>query len=83
MLPWLAALGHIHYLRLGLVFLNNIKRLPDSIKEAFDQGNFTVKRTSRAFSTMGIDQVHEQNNTAVTVDGGAIGIMENESALLE
>ena len=32
---------------------------------------------------MGIDQAHEQNFRAVKVDGGAIGIMDNESALLE
>ena len=32
---------------------------------------------------MGIDRAHEQNNRAVKVDGGAIGIMDNESALLE
>ena len=43
MLPWLAALNHIHYLRWELVFLNDI------FEEAFVQGNFTVKKTSRVF----------------------------------
>ena len=60
-----------------------MKRFPDSIKEAFNQGNITVKKTSRVFSAMGIDQAHEQNNRVVKVDGGAIDIMDNESALLE
>ena len=83
MLLWLAALNHMHYLRWRLVFSNDMKRLPESIKEAFDQANFTAKKTSRTFSAMGIDQAHEQNNRAVKVDGGAIGIMDNESALLE
>ena len=62
---------------------NGMKRFPDSIKEAFNQGNITVKKTSRVFSAMGIDQAHEQNNRVVKVDGGAIDIMDNESALLE
>ena len=60
-----------------------MKRLPDSIKELFHQGNFTVKKTSRVFSVMGIDQAYEQNYKAVKVDDGAIGIMNSESALLE
>ena len=60
-----------------------MKRLPDSIKEAFDQENFIVKKTSRVFLTMRIDQAHEQNNRAVKVDDGVIGIMDNENALLE
>ena len=49
MLPWLAALDDIHYLGLGLVFLNNVMHSPDSIKETFNQGNFTVNKTSRVF----------------------------------
>ena len=81
MLSWLAALDRIYYLRWRLVFLNNMKRLRDSIKEAIDHRNFTVKKTSRAFSAMRIDQAHKQNNRAVKVDGGAIGTMD--SAMLE
>ena len=65
------------------MFLNNMKRLPNSIKETFDQGNFHVKKTSHVFPAMGIHQAHEQNNRANKVDGGAIGIMGNESVLLE
>ena len=32
---------------------------------------------------MGVDQAHEQNNKVAKVDGGAIGILENETALLK
>ena len=59
MISKLAALDHGHYLRLGLVLLNDMNRLSDSIKEVFDQENFTVKKPSRAFSAMGFDKVHE------------------------
>ena len=81
MLSWLAALDRIHYLRWRLVFLNNMKLLLDSIKEEIDHRNFTVKKTSRVFSAMRIDQAHKQNNRAAKVDGGAIGTMD--SAMLE
>ena len=82
-MPWVAVLDHIHYMRWGSVFLDDMRRLPESIKKSFDLGNFTVKKSSRVLSAMGIDQAHEQNNKRVKVDGGAIGIMDNESALLE
>ena len=65
------------------MFLNDINRLPDSTKEAIDQGYFFVKKTSRVFSVIRIDQAYEQNNRVVKVDDGAIGIMDNERALLE
>ena len=55
-----------------------------TIKEAFNHGHFTVKKTSHVFSVMGISQSHEQNkNRPVKVDGRTFGIMDNESALLE
>ena len=44
---------------------------------------FSVKKTDHPFSNMGVDQAHEQNNKVVIVDGGAIGILENETALLK
>ena len=65
------------------MFLNDMKRLPDFTKEAFDLGNLTVKKTSSVFSAMGIYQAYEQNNRAVRIDGGAIDIMTKEIALLE
>ena len=83
MLPSLAALDHMPYLRWRLVFLNDINRLPDSIEEAIDQEYFFVKKTSRVFSVMRIDQAYEQNNRVVKVNAGDIGIMDNERALLE
>ena len=83
MLPSLAALDHIHYLRWRLEFLDDINRLPDSIKEVIDQGYFFVKKNSCVFSVMRIDQAYEQNNRVVKVNDGDIGIMDNERALLE
>ena len=83
MLPWLAVLDHRNYLMWGSVFLNDMKNLSAQVFEAFAHGHFTVKKSNRLFSAIGIDQAHEQNNKVVKVDGGAIGILDNEQALLE
>ena len=32
---------------------------------------------------MATDQAHEQNNKLVKIDGGAVGILDNEAALLK
>ncbi len=43
----------------------------------FVKGNFTVKKTTHAFSAMAIDQAH----ASVKGDGGAVGLTENLAAL--
>ena len=54
-------------------------RHPDVYSE-FLKGNFTVKKTARPFSAVAID-MHEQNNSAVKGDGGAVGLAEQAAAL--
>lgn len=44
-------------------------------------GNFTVKKTTRVFSAIAIDQAHEQNNVSVKGGRGAVGLTENPEAL--
>lgn len=56
-------------------------RHPDLYKE-FSDGKFTVQKTSHAFPAIPLDQAHEQNNTDVKGEGGAIGLTENPGALL-
>ena len=58
-------------------------RLPATVTDEFVKGHFTIKKTERIFSAIGINQAHEQNNKSVKIDGGAIGILDNEQALLE
>ena len=38
------------------------------------------RRPSEFFSTIPIDQAHEQNNSLVKGDGGAVGLTETPSA---
>ena len=52
-----------------------------SIYAQFLAGNFTVKKTTHAFSAIALDQAHEQNNASVKGDGGAVGLTENPAAL--
>ena len=47
----------------------------------FSIGHFTVQKTKRVFSTIPIDQAHEQNNSLVKGDGGAVGLTETPSAM--
>lgn len=52
------------------------KEIP-SLATEFRKGHFVVQKSYRAFSSIPIDQAHEQNNKVVKGDGGAIGLTEN------
>jgi hypothetical protein len=68
------------------VFVQDLSSLEMKQKEtyeAFAKGYFTVRKTNRVFSNMGIDQAHEQNNKILKIDGGVIGILDNPTALLK
>ena len=79
----MAALDHPNYFRWDCTFLSDMKKLPTAVFEAFCKGYFTVKKISRVFSAIEIDQVHKQNNKVVKTDGGAIRTFDNERASLE
>ncbi len=81
-IPWMFALDHTHYARWISVFIKDLSHLDPPVYDAFQKGFFTVKRSKRDFSNMGVDQAHEQNNKMVKIHGGAIGILDNENALL-
>jgi len=53
-----------------------------AIAAEFKNGNFVVNKTNRAFSSLPIDQAHEQNRKIVKGDGGAIGLTESSTQLL-
>jgi hypothetical protein len=44
-------------------------------------GNFVVRKTENSFSNIAIDQAHEQNKSVVIVNGDAIDVTEDPSAL--
>ena len=53
-----------------------------AIAAEFKNGNFVVNKTNCAFSSLPIDQAHEQNNKIVKGDGGASGLTESSTQLL-
>ena len=55
---------------------------PHVYNEPVSGGKLTVQKTANAFSSIPLDQAHEQNNELIKGVGGAIGITENPSALL-
>jgi hypothetical protein len=85
LLPWFFALNHHHYARWCSVHLRDMRALhsthPD-IAKAFTSGMFTVNTTGRPFSSIALDQAHEQLNARVKGVGGAVGLTENADALL-
>ena len=86
MLPWFFALDHTQYARWMSVLVQDLLCLEMKQSEmyaALVKGYFTVRKNSRVFSNMGIDQAHEQNNKILKNDGGVIGILDNQSALLK
>ncbi|KAJ8372691.1 hypothetical protein AAFF_G00280200 [Aldrovandia affinis] len=84
LVPWFFALGHTNYARWISVHLRDMVTLVTkhpSVYAQFLAGNFTVKKTTHAFSAIALDQAHEQNNALVKGDGGAVGLTENPAAL--
>ena len=41
-----------------------------------------MKNSNSAFSNIGVDQAHKQNNKLIKIDGGAIEILESPNSLL-
>ncbi|WAR30058.1 LOW QUALITY PROTEIN: hypothetical protein MAR_003626 [Mya arenaria] len=83
-LPWYFALDHIHYARWLSVHLRdldvlNITSLSTFL--AFNGGSFVTQKTTRKFSAIAHDQVHEQQNAILKGDGGLIGITESPKTL--
>lgn len=84
MTPWFFALDHPNYARWLSIHIRDMCMLKDVNPEVhieFQNGAFTINKTGNPFSSMAIDQAHEQNNAMVKDDGGAVGLTENPGAL--
>lgn len=86
MLPWFFSLDHTNYARWLTVYIEDIRAIEKNsspLYTEFCDGKFTVNKTCRLFSSMGEDQAHEQHNKVIKDDGGAVGIFDNEQAVLQ
>ncbi|KAK3733417.1 hypothetical protein QZH41_012174, partial [Actinostola sp. cb2023] len=75
------ALDHVNYARWIPIHIRDMKSLPESIKEQFqEQGHWVLSKTNNKFSAIPLDQAHEQENKNVKSSGGAVGLTENPVA---
>lgn len=75
------ALDHINYSRWVPIHVRDMKSLPATVKEEFhDGGHWVISKASRKYSSIPIDQAHEQENKNVKSVGGAVGLTENPVA---
>ena len=68
------------------VFLYDLERLEDTNKNIFQnfmEGRFVVNKSGKPFSCIAEDQAREQNNKLIKEDGGAVGILDSEEAVLK
>lgn len=76
LLPLFCALDHQNYSRWIPIFMRDLEGLPDSIQEEFKKGNWKITQSNRRFSSLPIDQAHEQTNKRVKGVGGIISLRE-------
>ena len=76
-LPFFAACDRINYLRWASLYLEDMRKLPDTapaVHQAFINGKFVVKRTSGKFCAVGADMCLEQTiNRSQKSASGIIG----------
>ena len=81
--PWFHAMEHTHYARCIPVNLKDMAEFtikhPDLARK-FSESRFTVQLRQSVFSSITIDQAHEQNDACIKRDGGAVWLTDNCSA---
>ena len=75
--PYFFALDSPNYSRWAPVHVRDMKCLPQSVLEEFKKGNFTVTKSNHKFSSIAIDQAHEQSNKLIKGSGGLVGLFHN------
>ncbi|KAG1683216.1 hypothetical protein GQR58_010142 [Nymphon striatum] len=60
--------------------IRDMENLPQSVLNEFMEGHWVIPKSSKRFSTIPIDQAHEQNKELVKGSGGAVGLTENPIA---
>lgn len=84
LIPYFFANNNYNYARWLSVHLKDMLCLeqthPDTHLQ-FKNGKFVVFKSLRPFSSMAIDQAHEQENAIIKGEGGVVGVTEDPSAL--
>ena len=69
-MPWFFAFNHTHYARWLSCDMLQLQETNPEVFCHFNEGHFVVAISKCAFSSLGIDHAHEQNNKCVKIDGG-------------
>ena len=81
LVPLVFALDHMDYARGVPIYIRAMKSLPESIRREFQEHrHWVLSKTENKFSSIPLDQVHEQENKMVKGSGGAVGLTENPVA---
>ncbi len=81
---WFFSLGHKNYARWVPVHIRDMALLKTMHPEASldsSQGHFTVKKTTRSYSAIALNQAHKQNKAAIKGLGGAVGLTQSSDGL--
>ena len=65
MLPWFAAYDHVNYTRWGVIYLAEMRLLPQTAPEVYQgflRGDFVTKETHHTFNQVPDDQALEHVN---------------------
>ena len=79
------ALNHVHYSRWTPVHIRDMFHLPEThpeIHHHFEQGQFTINKTGRRFSNIGLDYGQEQNIKRFKEQGGPLPLTYSPDQLL-
>eukprot|EP00732_Lithocolla_globosa_P001653 Lithocolla_globosa_v1_NODE_865_length_3166_cov_7.938966.p1 type:complete len:759 gc:universal NODE_865_length_3166_cov_7.938966:2838-562(-) len=79
---WTFIFDAINYLRFLSVYIVDMKNLDSEVKEQFDLGKWVVSKSARRWSSMALDQGHEQLNGVAKGPGGMVGLTENPVGFL-
>ena len=83
MLPWFAAYDHVNYTRWGVVYLAEMRLLPQTAPELYQgflHGDFVTKETHHTFNQIPDDQALEHVNKSGKTARGLVGITRTDSA---
>ncbi|KAE8740339.1 hypothetical protein FOCC_FOCC014156 [Frankliniella occidentalis] len=86
LMPWFFALDNTNYARWGSVHLRDLINLDvthPGLAAEFKKGHFVGRNSSKEFSAMALDQVHEQMNAKLKGSSGMIGLTESPDSLLK
>ena len=84
LIPYFFANNNTNYARWLPIHLRDMLTLEQrhpALHQEIMSGKSVVFQSKQPFSAMAIEQAHEHANTVIKPDGGAIGIIEDTSAL--